>query len=405
MRGNISRRELGLLAFAVAVAPLRAAATSDRRSGVEAFSRALEVDELQTPALILDLDVFERNLEKMARFASSAGVSLRPHAKTHKCPEIARRQLELGAVGVCAAKISEAEVLVDAGIEGVLVTSPVATREKLERFVRLAARAGGLAIVVDHPDGVRELDKVARELGTPVTVFLGLDTGTRRTGIAPERALELARLIDEKQALELAGVQAYAGHVMHVVGHAERKRRSLESLEACLAARGTLLDAGIDVPAFSVGGTGTYDIDSKVEGVTDLQVGSYCFMDVQYRQIGGRSGDVFDDFEPSLFVLTTAISQPADDRITVDAGSKAMANERNARPEFVDREGLKYHFGGDEHGIVELATAARPLRRGEKARLLVSHCDPTVNLYDFIYPYREGQITERWRISARGRSQ
>ena len=406
---SISRR--GLLASGAAALTLGNVARPGRGAPRRAKGAPTTVRRLPTPALLLDQDAFERNLKRMAEHAERTGIGLRPHAKTHKCPEIAKRQMALGAVGISCAKVSEAETMADAGLEKILITSPVATEEKVERVVAVAERIPELMMLVDHPDGVASLNAEARRRGVTVSVLIGLDTGTRRTGIPlGEPALRLARAIDDASHLKLRGLQAYAGHVQHVTGHAERAQASRDAMGRCLETKALLARNGFDTGIFSGGGTGTFDIDSGIEGVTDLQVGSYCFMDVQYRKIGDRDGAVFDAFEPSLFVLATAISQPAPDRITVDAGYKAFANEPNAKPEFADLDGLEYHYGGDEHGIVGFTAEPHALQRGDKARLLVSHCDPTVNLYDRIHLYRgeaglDGEITDVWAIAARGRSQ
>ncbi len=365
-----------------------------------------EIDELDTPALLIDYDAMERNLVAMANHAAVKGIGLRPHVKTHKCPMIAKRQIELGAVGICAAKVSEAEVMVDAGIENVLITSPVATPEKIHRVVSLASRTPGLQVVIDRPQNAQDFDEAAAAAGVKLRVLIGLDTGTRRTG-SPlgEPALKLAHTVSRLRNLQFDGLQAYAGHVMHAKGHEDRKQKSIESLSRCLETRHLLEREGFEVGVFTGGGTGTFDIDSGIKGVTDLQVGSYLFMDVQYRVIGDVDSDIFDAFEPSLFVLATAISQPVRDRITVDAGYKAFANERNSRPEFRSLEGLEYYYGGDEHGIVTFTTDARPLQVGDKAQLIISHCDPTVNLYDYYHIVQDNHVKQLWPISARGCSQ
>ena len=378
-------------------------------------SAVVGFDALPTPALVLDHSAFERNLARMASHAKAAGIALRPHAKTHKCPTVAKRQLELGAVGICCAKLSEAEVMVEHGIDQVLITSPVATADKFERAIALARKASGFIMLIDHAEAARALDLLARAAGIRLNVVIGLDTGTRRTGIATGApALELARVVTGLEGLVFRGLQAYAGHVMHIKGHEKRAAASSRALEAPLQTKKLLEENGIPVAIMTGGGTGTYDIDSKVSaelgGLNELQVGSYCFMDVQYRAIGDRSGDMFDDFEPALFVLATAISQPVEELITVDAGYKAFANEPNAKPVFHHREGLIYHYGGDEHGIVQFLPEAlkakpRPLRLGEKAMLFVSHCDPTINLYDHLHPFENGALLDPWPIAARGRSQ
>ncbi|HEY8120653.1 MAG TPA: DSD1 family PLP-dependent enzyme [Myxococcota bacterium] len=376
--------------------------------GVEpiVLARPIALADLPTPALLIDEAALGRNLAKMAAHAAHKKIGLRPHVKTHKCPILARRQLALGALGVCAAKVSEAEVMVDAGVANVLITSPLASPDKFARVVALARRAAGLQVVVDAASAVRAFEAAAAAAGVTLGVLIDLDTGTRRTGIAPgEPALALAREIAAAKHLRFDGLQAYAGHVMHIVGREERKKKSLESLAAALDTKALLERSGIAVKTLTGGGTGTYDIDCDVAGMTDLQVGSYLFMDVQYRMIGDADGETFDSFEPSLSVLSTAISQPVPQLITIDAGFKAFAHEPEAKPQFKDRAGLAYFYGGDEHGICAFTSEARELALGDKAELLVSHCDPTVNLYDAYHVVRDGMVRELWPIAARGKSQ
>jgi 3-hydroxy-D-aspartate aldolase len=296
--------------------------------------------------------------------------------------------------------------MVDGGVGKVLITSPLASRDKYERVVALAKRAPGVQVVVDAAGAVRAFDAAAAAAGITLGVLIDLDTGTRRTGIQPgEPALALAREIAAAKHLRFDGLQAYSGHVMHVVGREERKKKSLESLAGALDTKVLFERNGIAVKTLTGGGTGTYDIDCDVPGMTDLQVGSYLFMDVQYRMIGDEDGEVFDTFEPSLTVLATAISQPVPQLITIDAGFKAFAHEPEARPQFKDRAGLNYFYGGDEHGICAFTSEARALALGDKAELIVSHCDPTVNLYDAFHVVRDRMVRELWPIAARGKSQ
>jgi len=369
------------------------------------LDRPLAAEDIPTPALLIDVATMELNLAKMAAHAEEHGIGLRPHTKTHKCPLLARRQIELGAVGVCCAKVSEAEVMVEAGIEEVLVTSPVVTRDKIGRVVALSKKSPEVALVVDNRASAERLNEAAADAGVTQRVLVDLDVGTRRTGIATgEPALELARTIGGLSNLDLRGLQAYAGHLMHVHGHAERQERSLAALQAAVETKRLIEDDGIELSVLTGGGTGTWDIDSQVDGMTDLQVGSYLFMDEQYRRIGSRDGDVFDDFETSLFVVVTAISQPVPELITTDGGYKAFASDAD-RPQLADLAGVVYGWGGDEHGILRIAEATRPPQLGDRLWCVTPHCDPTVNLYDVYYPVRNGQVEELWPISGRGKSQ
>ena len=365
----------------------------------------IPVEEVPTPALLIDVATMELNLAKMAAHAEEQGISLRPHTKTHKCPLLAKRQMEMGAVGVCCAKVGEAEVMVEAGLEEVLITSPVVTDDKIGRVTALSKKSSEVALVVDNQPAAERLNEAAAAGGVTQRVLVDLDVGTRRTGIAVgEPALKLARAIDDLPNLDLRGLQAYAGHLMHVHGHAERQSRSLAALEAAVATKRLIEDDGIELSVLTGGGTGTWDIDSAASGMTDLQVGSYLFMDEQYRQIGSRNGEVFDDFETSLFVVVTAISQPVPEMITTDGGYKAFASDAD-RPQLADLAGVVYGWGGDEHGMLRIADAPRPPQLGDRLWCVTPHCDPTVNLYDVYYPVRDGRVEELWPISARGKSQ
>ncbi len=361
--------------------------------------------DLPTPALLIDSDGMEANLKKMADFYRDKKAGIRPHTKTHKCPLIAKRQLELGAVGICTAKVSEAEVMVDSGIEKILVTSPVVTIDKIARVIRLAERSADVHIVADQPANVEDLNRAAAAAGLELGVYVDLNVGTDRTGIEMgDPAVELIALIGKSKSLRLAGIQAYGGHLQHKVGWKYRKRSSKDTLARALEVRHRAHKAGYDVPVFSVGGTGTYNVDCDIDGVTDVQVGSYLFMDVNYRNVGGKEGTVFDDFKPSLLVLATAISQPVKGRITIDAGIKAFATDKEP-PQLLDIQGVSYSFGGDEHGVLQLKNPSRDIKLGDKVLLIASHCDPTVNLYDHYYPFRGETVEEIWPIAARGRSQ
>lgn len=360
---------------------------------------------LPTPALIVDGAAFDRNIAKMAAHMKARGVGLRPHAKTHKSAVIARKQLELGAIGICCAKVSEAEALAAKGIGPFLITSPLATRDKAERFAALARLHPDTMVVVDSKLGAELLSAVATDCGITMGVLLDLDVGSQRTGVpCGQPAVDFARHVSTLPGLTVQGVQAYAGHIMHVTGHEKRRQRSLETMAAAADTRGAIEAAGINCPIFTGGGTGTFDIDVAVPGITDLQCGSYPFMDVQYRIIGGPNGDLFDAFEPALFVWSTAISQPVPGRITIDAGIKALVYDWK-RPALLEYPATTYDWGGDEHGIIQYEGDIPPFNIGDRVKVFVSHCDPTVNLYDVYHVVRDGMVVETWPVTARGCSQ
>ena len=369
------------------------------------LNEPVPIEDLHTPALVIDLDIFEANLKHMQLHLDQSGILLRPHTKMHKCPIIARQQIESGAQGVCAAKLGEAEVMCGAGITDVLITSPLASLDKLQRFIELRLKHAEVKLVVDNPDMVSVLDQMAASSNVEVEVYVDIDPAMGRTGVeAGEPVLHLARQVLDSRFLKLAGLQMYAGQCMHVEGYEARAERYQKVMISGAKTRDLLLSSGIEVPVFSGGGTGTYDIEARYGLINELQAGSYAFMDIEYRDIGSQLSEIFDDFCISLFVLTTAISQPQSGIITVDAGFKSLASDKMA-PELRDVEGVVYHWGGDEHGIIQLHHPSKPIVLGDKLKVLTPHCDPTVNLHDFYFPYRDGVVREIWPISARGLSQ
>ena len=359
------------------------------------------VEALPTPALLLDADVLERNLQRMAAFLNERGKGFRPHAKTHKCPLIAARQLEAGAVGICVAKVSEAAVMVNAGIDRVLVTSPVVDREKARLLVGLAGHAAGIEVVVDSSLGFDAL-AAAADPAAPVGVLVDVDVAMGRTGVRRlDDVLRLAEAAAATQGLRFRGIQHYAGHLMHVKGYDRRREKSLALWESVAVVVRALAERGLPPLVVTGGGTGTYDIDCDVDAVTDLQVGSYVFMDQEYRLIGSRTGEWFDDFEVALQVVGTAISQPREGTITVDAGYKSFASD-TVEPQPLTLADTEFRFAGDEHGVLLLGAPTQEPLLGSVQRFITPHCDPTVNLYDWYWVCRDGLVTEMWPIAARG---
>jgi D-serine deaminase-like pyridoxal phosphate-dependent protein len=359
--------------------------------------------DLPTPALLLDLNAFEANLRTMADHCRRAGCGFRPHAKTHKCPEIARRQVASGALGVCVATVPEAEAMVAGGVGGVLLTSPIVEPAKIARMSALARKEGQVLLAVGHPRQVELLGEAAQAARATLDVLIDVDVGDRRTGALPgQPALDLARLAARSKHLRLRGLQAYAGLASHVVGFERRAKVSREAMARAVATREQLAKAGLKLPILSGGSTGTYNIDSGIDGVTELQVGSYVFMDVDYRRIGGRNDPaVYDDFRPSLTVLTTVVSTSHPDRVTVDAGTKALDTTVPSRPQARGWKGVAYSPGGDEFGILTVEKGGRLPRLGERLEFLVPHCDPTTNLYDRLYALRGDKVEAVWPVAAR----
>jgi D-serine deaminase-like pyridoxal phosphate-dependent protein len=365
--------------------------------------------KLATPALVVDLDVFEGNLARMAALASAAGVGLRPHAKTHKSAEIARRQIAAGALGICCAKLGEAEALVDADptIDGVLLTSPLVSEGSIARLVALARRVPRLMAVADHPQPVDAIGAAAAEAGVRLNLLVDLDMGLHRTGIADRQAaVALARRIAEHPALGFAGVQAYAGHLQHLGDYESRRAMSLAALDEVRGTLEALAEARLPAPIVTGSGTGTFAIDVEAGVFTELQCGSYLFMDVEYDAVGQKDGGG-QLFAPALFVEATVISANAPAFVTIDSGLKAFATE-GPKPKVVAGapDGASFFFMGDEHGAVAAAAddPARP-PLGNRVVLQAPHCDPTVNLYDRYHVVRGDTLVAIWPIEARGRSQ
>jgi D-serine deaminase-like pyridoxal phosphate-dependent protein len=369
------------------------------------MSEPRTLDEIPTPALLLDLAAFEENLRRLAQHCRQRNIAFRPHAKSHKCPEIARRQIASGAIGLSVATVDEAEAMARAGLSGLLLTSPIVEPGKIERMVALIRSGIGVMLAVGQVREAELLAEAARQAGVTVPVLIDLDVGDRRTGALPgPPAVALAQRIAEHRSLRLQGLQAYAGHASHVVGYEARKTASRKAISQALETRDLLIRTGFAAAMLSVGSTGTYDIDSEIPGVTELQCGSYLFMDLGYRCIGGANADRFEDFRFSLTVLTTVISAEHRDRVTVDAGIKAFSTDTPLKPEAVHRPGLVLTWVGDEFGMVTATDGGELPRLGERLRFLVPHCDPTVNLYDRLYLMREQNVVDVWKITARRRA-
>jgi D-serine deaminase-like pyridoxal phosphate-dependent protein len=358
--------------------------------------------DLPTPALLVDLDAFEANLKLMAEHCKQAGLGFRPHAKTHKCPEIGRRQVASGALGVCVATVPEAESMVAGGIKGVLLTSPIMERGKLARMTSLAKQEGAVLLAVGSERQAELLAEAAEASRVTVDVVVDVDVGDRRTGILPgEPALELSRQIAKRKPLRLRGIQAYSGRASHTKIFETRQKVSQEAMAKALETRDLLRKAGLETGILSGGSTGTYNIDSAIKGITELQVGSYIFMDVEYRAIGSKNGQVYTDFAPSLTVLTTVVNATHPDRVSLDAGTKAFATDVPYKPEAKAWPGLSYARGGDEFGILTAEGGARLPKLGERLEFIIPHCDPTVNLYDRIYAMRGDKVEAVWPVMAR----
>jgi len=357
------------------------------------------LEEVDTPALIVDLDAFERNLRSLADAVAGRGVRVRAHAKTHKCPEIARRQVAAGAVGVCCQKVSEAEAMVEGGIADVLVSNEVVGAPKLARLAELATRAR-IGVCVDDAANVRDVSVAARRSGATLDVYVEIDVGARRCGVAPgEAALGLAREIAGAPGLRFAGLQAYHGAAQHLRTMAERRAAIEFAAQAARDTRALIESAGIACPTVTGGGSGTFAFEIESRAFDEIQPGSYVFMDADYAK--NEWAAPLPRFEHALFVLATVMSRPAAGRAVLDAGLKASSVD-SGLPTVWQRPGLRYARASDEHGVLELEAGATAPALGAKMLLVPGHCDPTVNLYDWYVCLRGGKVEALWPITARG---
>ncbi|MDP9928856.1 DSD1 family PLP-dependent enzyme [Variovorax paradoxus] len=359
---------------------------------------------LDTPALLLDLGALTRNIERMAAFAKARGVGLRPHVKTHKSVQIARRQVAAGAVGVSCVTLGEAEVMVKAGIPGVLITSPAVTPSKIARVVKLARLAGpgGMMVVVDDPRNAADLAEATLGLPHPLEVLVDYGAGYNRTGAASEaQVLELARLIAAEPRLKLRGLQAYAGNLQHVPDRQQRSAAAASLRETIARIVAEAKRGGIHFEIVTGAGTGTHDLDAGRDAFTELQAGSYVFMDAEYSQVLAGPGQS-SPFEVSLFVQTAVVSTHAADWVTVDGGTKCFATDSGV-PLVARGADLasRYAFFGDEHGKL-LFAGERPAL-GERIEFVTPHCDPTVNLHDAYHVVDGDTLIAIWPVDARGR--
>ncbi len=359
-------------------------------------------EQLDTPALIIDLDGLEANIQAMAEHTRAVGQRLRPHTKTHKSVEIALRQVAAGAVGVCCATLGEAEVMGRAGIPGVHITSPVVRPHRIARLLALNAVTENLSVVADHPDNLAALAEAAAAAGQTLQIMVDIDVGSRRTGVpSAQQATALAQQVEGASHLSLVGIQGYAGGLQHIYDWEERVRRGQEVADFLIEVRRQLAAAGITPPLFTGGGTGTHAIDHGQGILNELQAGSYVFLDVDYQRVA-HAGAAAHRFREALFVQTSVVSAAQEDCVTTDAGLKAFATDcgfpeiRRGAP-----AGAKYTFSGDEHGRVTFAGSER-IGLGAVVECLSPHCDPTVNLYSVYHIVRGDTLVDIWPVDTRG---
>lgn len=360
----------------------------------------MSIDEIDTPALVVDLDIYERNLDKMAAMVKNAGKKLRPHAKMHKSPAVALDQIKRGAVGVCCQKISEAEIMVEGGIDDVLITNEIVSPAKLTRVAKLAKKAK-IGVCVDDAGATRALNDACAREDAHVRVLIEIDVGGHRCGvISAKEALQLAKLIKSLSHLHFGGLQAYHGSAQHKRTVQERSDAVRGAAEIICKTKDLLKSSYIDCDIVTGGGTGTFLHDINYEEWDELQCGSYAFMDADYAKNKLNNNQFGTGFEHAFFIRTVIMSVCQPEIVVADAGLKAVASD-SGNPAIVGHEHLTYRMTSDEHGCITVSGKER-FALGEKLMLITGHCDPTINLYDWIVGVRNGIVEKIWPVSARG---
>lgn len=405
MKNNFNRRKfLQYTGMAGSAALLAGKAFSNPYRPEREDEIGLSKWELETPSLCLDLDIMEENLKKVHKNLEGTGIGVRPHTKTHKCPALAKLQMEAGAVGVCTAKLAESQVMLENGISQVLMTGVNISKPKIRKAMQLRKAHAGFIQAVDNKQNARDLQDAAKEAGVIADVVVDLDV-IRRSGVPTGLpALELAQLVDQLPNLTFKGILAYDGGAQHIKGFQKRKERTIRTFGPVSETYAMMEKAGLNMEIFSGAGTGTYNMMGEVPGFTDVQVGSYLFMDTQYMAIGSeRNESLYDDFDPALTVLATVINTNHSNRLITDSGAKALTINKPSGI-VIGETGFNYNAGSDEYGTVTFESSNKSYKTGDILEVIVPHCDPVVNLYDRIYGIRKGKVASILPILGRGQS-
>ena len=352
-----------------------------------------EKEYIDTPALLLDLDKVEFNLAKAADFFKTTKARLRPHIKTHKCPVLAQKQVRAGAIGVTCAKVGEAEVMAKAGIADILIANQVVGATKIMRLMDLL-NISDVKVAVESEANLTQLDEAARDRGKILPVLIEVDVGMNRCGVkTADEAVKLAKSIDKAKGLKLAGIMGYEGHIIFTFDRQERVKAAQGCMEALVAVGKRLEKEGFPVRIVSGGGTGTWDISSKVDGITEIQAGSYLTMDATY-------GYLNLGFAQALSMLTTVIAVHGD-HVILDCGMKSLSQEFGM-PLVPGIEGAAISSLSEEHGHLAIPETAK-LAIGEKIEIIPTHGCTTINLHDKFYAVRGDCVEAQWEIAARGK--
>lgn len=356
--------------------------------------------ELDTPALLIDLDKMEANINNMAEYFSGIHTDLRPHLKTHKTPIIAHKQIKAGAIGITCAKLGEAEAVVHAGIQDVLIANQVVGTQKIARLLSLAKHSE-IMVAVDSAENVQDLSDAATAIGASIRILVEVNIGMNRCGIEPgEQVLDLVHQICKCPNLKFEGLMGYEGHTVAKPNRVEREKRTREDMQHLVNTKYLIEKHGIEVHIMSGGGTGTFDITGSIPEMTEIQAGSYVFVDSTYNKVEG----VGENFDCALSLLASVVSRPESNRLIVDSGMKVLTNEFG-NPQPIGYTGLELTGLSEEHGKMEVSNNQIPLKPGDKLEILPTHCCTTVNLHDRYYGIRDNMVECCWEITARGRAQ
>lgn len=371
------------------------------------FWRGMDKSEIETPALVIDLDRMQRNLSAMLAALEGSSARIRPHAKSHKTPQIAAMQMAAGAVGVTCAKVGEAEGMVNGGIREILISSQLVGENKTRRAAELASRCN-LSVACDTVKNVQDLSARAAAAGTTVGIVIETEIGMKRCGASThELAVDIAGAASSLPGVEFRGIMGYEGHCVEIEHFEERQATTVKAMEALLGYAGAIRRAGIPVQIVSAGGTGTYNITGRFPGVTDVQVGSFMLMDSTYRKVEGIN------FEQALTCVATVISRPSKDLAVLDCGLKSLTAEQGTPQPLsqVDASGRVNVYGIDgayipglseEHARLRLESPSRDLNTGDKVEVVPTHSCTTMNTHDVVYVASGNKVVDMWKITGRG---
>jgi len=357
------------------------------------YQKGMPIFDVDTPSIIVDLDVAEKNIKNMQDFANSQNVSMRPHSKTNKSPYWAKKQIAQGAIGICCAKLGEAEQMAAAGIKEILIPNQIVGKSKIQRLVDIN-KISKVIIAVENEQNLNDLSTAFEDASQILSVIIEVNVGMDRCGVEIDEIVDFAKLINSKNGLKFEGIMGYEGHTVNIHNYEDRVTEATKSMNILIEAKNILVANGIEVDIVSASGTGTYNITSTIDGVTELQCGSYIFMDGNYLKI-------FDDFDPALSVISTVISR-RDDRIVLDCGLKSISMDQGL-PEVIFPKGITFSSLSEEHSKCLIDDPKNTLKVGDKVLLRPMHGDTTINLHDEYFVYRKDLFEESVPIVGRGK--